>query len=199
MTFSKLIALSLATASFLVSNPANATVIININQVGADVVATTSGTLDLTGLTLIFHAIGLANGSINPSVGFFRSTGGPVDVYDGATGPISFGTGPNQNNVGIGDAFALETYYHKVFVPVGYVSGSLLAATSTFQGQTLASLGVTKGSYLFSTPNDTITLSIGSISAVPEPASWAMMLAGFGAMGASIRYRRRRSTKVVLA
>jgi len=34
--------------------------------------------------------------------------------------------------------------------------------------------------------------------AVPEPATWAMMLVGFGMMGASMRYRRR-STKAVLA
>jgi len=35
-------------------------------------------------------------------------------------------------------------------------------------------------------------------TAVPEPATWAMMLVGFGMMGASMRYRRR-STKAVLA
>ncbi len=34
------------------------------------------------------------------------------------------------------------------------------------------------------------TLTI-SAAAVPEPASWAMLLAGFGMMGAAIRYRRR--------
>ena len=30
-----------------------------------------------------------------------------------------------------------------------------------------------------------------SIAAVPEPATWAMMLVGFGMMGASMRYRRK--------
>lgn len=35
-------------------------------------------------------------------------------------------------------------------------------------------------------------------SAVPEPATWAMMLLGFGTMGASLRYRRR-SKKVAYA
>ncbi len=29
---------------------------------------------------------------------------------------------------------------------------------------------------------------------VPEPATWAMMLIGFGMMGASLRYGRRRGT-----
>ncbi|WP_242183518.1 PEPxxWA-CTERM sorting domain-containing protein [Sphingomonas sp. CARO-RG-8B-R24-01] len=35
-------------------------------------------------------------------------------------------------------------------------------------------------------------------TAVPEPATWAMMLAGFGLMGAALRYRKR-STKLTLA
>ncbi len=35
-------------------------------------------------------------------------------------------------------------------------------------------------------------------AAVPEPATWAMMLVGFGMMGATMRYRRR-STKAVYA
>jgi len=35
-------------------------------------------------------------------------------------------------------------------------------------------------------------------SVVPEPVTWAMMLIGFGMMGASLRYRRR-STKAALA
>jgi hypothetical protein len=33
---------------------------------------------------------------------------------------------------------------------------------------------------------------------VPEPATWAMMLVGFGMIGAASRYRRR-STKVTYA
>jgi hypothetical protein len=30
-----------------------------------------------------------------------------------------------------------------------------------------------------------------SVTAVPEPAAWAMMLLGFGGIGAAVRYRRR--------
>lgn len=32
-----------------------------------------------------------------------------------------------------------------------------------------------------------------SVTAVPEPATWAMMLVGFGMVGATARYRRRKS------
>ncbi|WP_445192238.1 PEPxxWA-CTERM sorting domain-containing protein [Sphingomonas sp. Tas61C01] len=37
-----------------------------------------------------------------------------------------------------------------------------------------------------------------SVAAVPEPATWSMMLVGFGMMGAAVRYRRR-STKTAYA
>lgn len=32
----------------------------------------------------------------------------------------------------------------------------------------------------------------GQLAAVPEPASWAMMIGGFGLVGSAMRYRRRR-------
>ena len=38
------------------------------------------------------------------------------------------------------------------------------------------------------------TLTFAAVSSVPEPATWAMMLLGFGAMGVSVRRRRRTTT-----
>lgn len=37
-----------------------------------------------------------------------------------------------------------------------------------------------------------IQLGAGATTAVPESATWLMMIAGFGIMGASLRYRRRK-------
>ena len=42
------------------------------------------------------------------------------------------------------------------------------------------------------------SFSLGGVSAVPEPAAWAMMIVGFGLTGGAIRVTRRR-TLVVLA
>ena len=44
----------------------------------------------------------------------------------------------------------------------------------------------------FALPNDV------TVSAVPEPATWALMLVGFGMVGAAARYRRR-TAKVTFA
>ena len=45
---------------------------------------------------------------------------------------------------------------------------------------------------------NTTSMNIKPLSAVPEPATWAMMLLGFGMTGAAMRYRRR-ATKVTYA
>jgi hypothetical protein len=53
------------------------------------------------------------------------------------------------------------------------------------------------GNYVFSFtghagPSGTMTGNVTISPALPEPATWAMMLLGFGAMGISIRNRRRQ-------
>lgn len=40
---------------------------------------------------------------------------------------------------------------------------------------------------------DWINFEPGAVSGVPEPATWAMLMIGFGAMGASLRVRRKRA------
>lgn len=59
--------------------------------------------------------------------------------------------------------------------------------------QTLAAGGITRfligpnGSYLYDTTG--LTLDVTLTAAVPEPAAWAMMIAGFGLVGAVARRR----------
>ena len=50
------------------------------------------------------------------------------------------------------------------------------------------------GTYTYTAPNDTISIQIyESVAAVPKPATWTMMLLGFGAVGGAARYRRRKT------
>lgn len=47
--------------------------------------------------------------------------------------------------------------------------------------------------------NGTLTISPVAAGAVPEPATWAMMLAGFGAIGFAMRRRSKVATRVRFA
>jgi hypothetical protein len=46
---------------------------------------------------------------------------------------------------------------------------------------------------------DNLLIDVPGAGGVPEPATWAMMLLGFGAMGVSLRWRRRRAAAEVIA
>ena len=102
-----------------------------------------------------------------------------ADVYDGASGPASFGPGsfPTFGSDYTGLAFGVggSLFAHPaVVVPHDYVSGAPLLGSSTFAGETIALLGLTPGTYVYTwngAPgiDDSLTLNIGP---VPEPATW---------------------------
>jgi hypothetical protein len=119
-----------------------------LNQVGPDVVATGSGALDLTGLTF-FAAVG-ATAVVQPSTGTIQTgpTTSSVSIYRGISGPTSFGSGGNTvANSGTGDFVGIQGVSGMLVVPVGYVSGTLLSDTSTYNSATFSTLGVTPGTY----------------------------------------------------
>jgi hypothetical protein len=83
--------------------------------------------------------------------------------YGFVNGP-AFGTGDIDNaNSGSGDLVgALFGYY--IIVPNGYVSNSPLSDTATYDNATLASLGLTPGTYVWTWGDGTdqsFTLEIG--------------------------------------
>ena len=65
---------------------------------------------------------------------------------------------------------------------------SILGGTGLYAGAT----GVFKGIGTVDQRVRPTNVAI-NFSAVPEPGTWAMMLIGFGAIGATIRFRRRQS------
>jgi hypothetical protein len=66
-----------------------------------------------------------------------------------------------------------------------------MSGSSTFSGQTLASMGLTPGTYQYTWSSDSLTVKIGT---VPEPSTWAMMLLGFARLGYA-GYRRAREPR----
>lgn len=82
----------------------------------------------------------------------------------------------------------------QIFVPSGYVSGSVLSDTSTWNGTTIAGLGLTPGTYTYDWGTgptaDSFTLQIGPLATVPEPASFyllALIAIGFVVMFSRLR------------
>jgi hypothetical protein len=185
-----------ALAGAAIPAAANAAVTVNITQSGADVVATATGTLDLTGLTS--QGSFFLSEFIRPDVGYVGlGADGSVSGYSGFTGPTNFGPADiTDSSSRSGTSFALNSSSFGspyVFVPIGYVSGSAISGTATWLGTTIGALGANPGTYVYTSAHDTVTIIIGS---VPEPSTWAMMLIGFGAIGFAMRRKSMRRVAI---
>jgi hypothetical protein len=171
---------------------ARAGYVVDLTQQGSDVVATGSGPIDLTGLTF-FSTDNFSGPEITPNGGddpinmdiLTGPRGQPFDIYTGLTGPASFGSEGGAGGDSASGDFVGMTASTDLYVPDGYVSGSPLSDTATYDSQTFSSLGATPGTYKWTWgtgPNQNFTLVIGA-AAVPEPSTWAMMLLGFAGLG----------------
>ena len=111
---------------------------------------------------------------------------GPGNTYAPGTGEIAAGT------LGYGTgSFGDSTYLVNFTIP------NAVTTTISFTGATNEAAsnsdGTTGGNEAYGVDNFRLTgTAVSGPGAVPEPASWAMMIAGFGMMGAGLRYRRRR-------
>jgi PEP-CTERM motif len=181
-------------AVFLFSSSAKATFIETLKQQGADVVATGSGTIDLTDLVFLLGPTS-NNPAIHPSSAYILTgAANSVFLYGDISGPTSFGIGASVSaSSGSGDLVGIfgSATADVILVPSTYSSGSSLADTATFDSQTFASLGATPGTYIWTWGTgahaDSFKLQIG---AVPEPSSALLLAVGLSAF-AFIRRRRR--------
>jgi hypothetical protein len=181
-----------ATLVALAPLAAQASVVFNIQQVGADVVITGSGSYNLTAATLL--GVGSQDGYVGAVYGSL-AVGGPhgyVDAYSlTANAGTTFGSGGYfKGTSDLGDVFGLDATSYGGFITVytGYLSGTPLSGSTTFANRTFESLGLNVGSYTYAIANDTLTVTV-TVSSVPEPSSLALMGLGLAAAG---RARRRR-------
>ena len=189
-----------AAALQLLHAGSQAAVVISIQEVGLDVVATGTGTLNLAGLNFLGGSLPISP-FIIPSAAFVVvGPAGIFDDYQGSlSGPSSFGSGGSTTAVlGSGASLGIDAVGSMIVVPAGYVTNSPLLGTATFFGASLSSLGATPGTYVYTFGSgltaDSFTVQIGPVAAVPEPSSVAMTLAGI-AFVAGVGARRRSGRK----
>jgi hypothetical protein len=174
----------------LVSCNAFAAYTVTISQVGNSVTAAGSGSLDLTAISPPLGTSAF-NPEIDGGLGYLGiGTVNNADVYLGITGPSGFGLGSTF----ISDSSSgpitgiLAGPPGLLFVPTGYVSGTPLPSTATWNGHTIASMGLTPGTYTWTwgtagVDADSFTIVINA-APVASPAS-IPALSGWGLIGLS--------------
>jgi hypothetical protein len=203
---------SLSVLALLASASANAALVINIEQSGAHVVATLSGSLNLgtpDGSASQPNFNGLQNYSGNNNLFFTSAPGGSTQNFWGATtwdfpaSGFDWGSNPalleylspsSYSATGF-TAFAIRARENTVTVYMnqGYVAGTLMTATWQMDNKTMAEMDlVNLGSYVYSFGSDTVTVNLGG-TPVPEPSTYGLILCGLALAGAALRRRRTKA------
>jgi hypothetical protein len=166
--------------------------------------------------TLTFHHMEAVPGSgpgidevINSPITFqllYDTEGGNIPGYFGVTA-TSMATSPAFPSASTGAlsiatlAFSSTATQYAIDALAGNISTgydlrfNALVAGAVTPGQ--GAISVLPGStvafqYRLNTFSGTLTSLVSEVAAVPEPASWAMMLVGLGAIGAALRMSKRR-------
>jgi hypothetical protein len=171
--------------------------VLTLQETAGNVVASGSGSFNLAALTV--NSTGNVGFGADVHATFAQLyvgslNGGTEDIYQGLSGPANFGSGglffPNS---GGGNLAGVQGTGGLLLVPGGYTSGTILSGSDTWTTATLSSLGVTPGTYTYtwgSGPTaDSFTIN-AITGAVPEPSTWATLVAGVGML---IGFRRRRA------
>lgn len=155
----------LLSAAIVFAPASSQAITLRVEQVGADVVVTGSGSANTSALTLFDTLSDFTNvlTEVQIYAGPAADLDGQVNLWSGITGPLSING--NVSVAGIpsasgssGDLFGIVADTGSgsglLVLPIGYTSGNSLSGTSRFQGYTLADFGLT--------PGDTHTWSWGS-------------------------------------
>ncbi len=177
-----------------------ASFILTFAQVGDDVVATGSGTINTHGLSNGDQAN--AGPFVDPSYFTVLVGHSLYNLENGAiAGPASFGTGGETmalfgsgGEVGISIIPGLESC---VVVPTGYVSGSALSDFNIWDNTTIAGLGITPGNYRWTWGSGATADSFVIEIVTPEPSGTVLLVVALGIIGLYAWLRRRRLERVV--
>lgn len=191
--------------AFCFGSSARASFVLNVVQSGNNVVASGTGTLNTAALTSAGSSS--TGGSVWPAVGLIIvGPTAPVAVFTGVSGPLAFGSG-GQTNASSGTGTIAGVVGNPeasgLYTPNGYVSNSSLSGTATWNNQTVAGLGLTPGTYVYTWGSgataDSFTVNIGGSTPPstpsPTPAPSSLYLVVLGIVGFTLLqlYRSRRA------
>lgn len=192
----------LAMAAWLVLSPAHAVLTFRLIESGGNVTLTATGRVNTAALVPSFPGVcGSGTGVVNPSSGQFCTGAGSAVRHAGLTGPASFGPGGVLQGTGTstGDDVYMVGALGELYLPVGYVSGTVLSGTSQFPGTSLAAMGVAPGTYTWTFGSgataDSVVFVVGGpavSTTVPTLSEAALVaLAALLALGTLPALRRR--------
>jgi hypothetical protein len=142
----------------------------------------------LTGLS--FYGATYGPAIMFPAYGIMQVSAGPGDSYTGVIGPQSFGQNVSFTaDSHAGEFVGISADPNRLYVPLGYTSGTLLNEMSVYDNATIASLTLIPGTYVWTwgtAPDQSFTLDI-----VPVPGALPLFAGGLGALGL-LGWRRRR-------
>jgi hypothetical protein len=162
--------------------------VVTMSEVGSNVVMSASGTVDLSGLTLVnpsFGPIGGGGLGISNATFICGNNGSYASTYSGFTSvPSNFGSGSGAApSSASGNYFGVITAGQPPYllaVPTGYTSGTNISSSQTFTGQTFSSLGLTPGTYTYTWSGGSIDVVIGGPAPTPTPTPSTGANAGQG-------------------
>jgi hypothetical protein len=132
---------------FGIGSKSSAFISVVFNEVGDDVVATYSGSADLTDLSYV--SAGFISAALD-SDSYLHVVGGSVEFYNGMTGPSSLGFDVGSRTLATstsGSPFGMQFILGQLRVPDGYVSGTEITGSATWENEDFSSLGLREGSY----------------------------------------------------
>ncbi|KAB7647476.1 PEPxxWA-CTERM sorting domain-containing protein [Polymorphobacter fuscus] len=185
----KFLSAAILGAALLASPSVAATTIVGSAAVSIVGVAASTSSIDVgtTFTNTLFSVVGSATGDLAPVQGQnlnlspLTASVGQVFTFTSSFGDFT-GTVNSASAQGTPDNRTVNAYVLGTFTPMGSLAGFLAGpASATFAFTQTGSDLATSGSFTFASPPS---------GAVPEPASWAMLITGFGLVGIASRRRR---------
>jgi len=189
---------SIMMLAIIFSSLSHAAFTINVNEVNGDVVATHSGTIDTAGFDSLSGLIdtqgavagtgqnpdwmcyvraGAANGNFGAYI-ISDFTHQNIDIC--STGNMFTASSSSGDMVGVVSSLVNTDV---IYVPSGYTSGDPLSGTSTWSGETFASLSLVPGTYAYTWGSgetaDSLVVHIGippTATEIPTMSLWALTM-----------------------